>query len=479
MKTVTILVASVLALVLCTHCTRAAVDNAATFSASGFIEDKSGFLNPERGWYRSMETNEATLNEMESFKNARVTLAMLEANLGDYLAGPLDEKKLAEIENAFTMARNTGLSVIFRAAYDFDGKRNPEPADMDIMLKHISQLKPIFYKNEDILFNVQAGFLGSWGEWHSTRYGGGLWKPPGAEYQRTIANALLEAVPPSVTVAFRRPEYIRNIAGHSQPVSQAQAFGSEKIARLAFHNDALMSDSTDMETYAARAFPRDAELAWIGQHTRYTPLVAETNQVSRYNDTERAIPFLDSINIQSLNIEYHPNVLRKWKNSSYDDMNAYDYIGMMMGYRFVLKTANISVLPDHGGSLRIDLELVNSGFGNLMKKKNFELVLKNGKRSYRAAIDEDARFWNKNEPVSRSYYFRLPSGMGKGDWDVYLALSSAFKSLADNPAYAVRFANEDIWDAGLGLNKIGTLHLDAATGGRGGSKLLQIKEQTP
>jgi len=437
-----------------------------------FVEDRSFFLNPERGWYRSMESQEASLGEMEGFKLARVTLAMIEANLGGYLTGPLDIEKLEEIDNAFSHVRKTGLSAIFRAAYDFDGKQNPEPRDINVILQHISQLEPIFYKYEDILFSVQAGFLGSWGEWHSSRYGSGFEKPPRVEYQQAVANALLRAVPQSVTVAVRRPLYIRNITGQDQPVSAEQAFGSERIARLAFHNDALMSDSSDMETYADKAFPRNAELAWISRHTRYTPMVAETNEVSRYNDTERAIPFLDSINIQSLNLEYHPNVLKKWKDSDYNNMNAYDYIGMMMGYRFVLKTASISVVPDHGGSLCVALSLVNSGFGTLMKKKNFELVIKNGERLYRALIDEDARLWSKNEPINRRYYFSLPQI--KGNWEVYLGLTSTFRSLASNPYYSVRFANEGVWNDELGLNKIGTVRL--SPGKNMGGELLQIKE---
>ena len=34
------------------------------------------------------------------------------------------------------------------------------------MLRHISQLSPIFYEYEDVLDVVQAGFIGIWGNYY-------------------------------------------------------------------------------------------------------------------------------------------------------------------------------------------------------------------------------------------------------------------------------------------------------------------------
>ena len=449
-------------------------------SSSEFTEDRSLLLNPERGWYISRGTHEVTPEELADFKNQKVTMILLETNLGLYVTRPLDSRKLDEIDRAFSLARSAGLSVMYRAAYDFDGRSNPDPKEMEIILNHIKQLKPVFEKYEDILFNVQAGFLGPWGEWHHSRYG----DPIRPEYQRQVVNALFDVVPESVTIAVRRPEYIRNIAddtkdsghrGDHKPVTRAEAFGNSKIARLAFHNDALMSDSTDMDTYIAPDYPRQRELDWINKQTRFTPMVAETNLVSSNNDTEKAIKFLDSINIQSLNMEYHPRVLRKWKNSNHDGMNAFDYIGMMIGYRFVLNKATIRESTMNGGCLRLDLEMTNSGFGHLLKEKKFEMVLKNDSQTYRAVIAEDLRFWDKNEKISRIYYFQLPSDLVPGTWNVYLGLSSTYESLADNPAYSVRFANKDIWEAETGLNRIGTIKLANPGESGNGPDFIQIK----
>ena len=463
-------------------------DNEMQLSANtATAEIRAAIANPGRGWYRLVETGNSIPN-LSSYRNSGVTLVMVETDLGGYASKELDSVVLNQIRNALTAVRSAGLSAIYRAAYSFsdtDYRNNVlrEPQSIDLVLRHIEQLKPIFAEYEDVLFSVQAGFLGVWGEWHTTRFGNGKDASPNIEHQRAVGNALLAAVPDSVTVSFRRPEYIRNIAdtrvtgnvrGDHVPVTSAEAFGSSKIARSAFHNDALMSDESDMTTYSAPNYSRTAELEWINKHTRYVPMVGETNQPSEFNNTAAAIPLLNQINMQSLNCEYHETVLQKWKNTTYNGMNAYDYISMMLGYRFVLKSTRISQSVQQGATMRVELELVNDGFGHLLQEKKFEIVLKNGNQSYRAAVDEDARRWDKGVPIQRTYRFRLPADIPAGNWDVYLGLSSPFPSQSGNPAHAVRFSNDGIWDADLGLNRIGKITLTAGTSGSGGREFVQI-----
>ena len=430
---------------------------AAVPAAVPFAEDMSVFPNPERGWYRSMETNDLSINELMHFRDSGITLVAFETNLAAYLNKPLDAVKLNEVDRAFAAAHMAGLEVIFRAAYDFNGRDFPDPKDINIVLNHIHQLGPIFQKYADVLFNIQAGFLGSWGEWHTSNFGPHVkWTPVSPEYQRMVVDALLEEAPVTTTVSVRRPEYVRNIAG-KEPLTAEEAFSGSKLSRVGFHNDALMSEKTDMDTYIDPDYPLEKEFAWINNHTRYTPFIAETNTVSSYNDIKNAVPFLDLMNADSLNYEYHPGVLKKWHNSSYNGMNAYDYITLKLGYRIVLRKAEHGGVLAPGGNLHLNLELENTGFGHILREKIFELVLKKDNETIRMPIKEDARFWNKNEPINRAYDFKLPADMSAGNWNVYLGLSSAFDTLRDNPAYSVRFANTDVWDGNLGLNKIGVI----------------------
>ena len=38
--------------------------------------------------------------------------------------------------------------------------------------KFTKQLKPVLQKNEDVIFVLQAGFVGAWGEWYYTTHFG-------------------------------------------------------------------------------------------------------------------------------------------------------------------------------------------------------------------------------------------------------------------------------------------------------------------
>ena len=438
---------------------------------SAFREDASAFANPGRGWYRVESTGGVNADSFAEYKNENVTLVFLESDLGAFLTGPFSADKFDEIWRAFDLARKAGLSVIFRAAYDFEGKACPEPADVQVILGHINQLKPVFFEYEDILFSIQAGFLGPWGEWHNSRYG----DPIEPDYQRLVANALLAASPDSVTVAVRRPVYVRTITGN-RTLTAAEAFSGVKLARVAYHNDAILSDETDMDTYSDPGWSRDDEMKWTNNHAAYTPLVAETNMPSRYNDPGNAVKILDKMHLQALNAEYHPVVIQKWKHSTYGGMSTYDYIGGRLGYRFALRLVGFSKAPRQGGSLRLRLELRNTGFGNLMKQKRFEIVLKNGYRTYRASINDDPRRWYKNTNIVRDFSFSLPSDMPAGDWDVYLGLAGAFDSQRDNPAYAVRFANAGVWNEQLGLNLIGAVNVAETAGADGAGNVKEFRQ---
>jgi hypothetical protein len=37
------------------------------------------------------------------------------------------------------------------------------------VLKHVAQLGPTMQRNADAVYVLEAGFVGCWGEWHSSR----------------------------------------------------------------------------------------------------------------------------------------------------------------------------------------------------------------------------------------------------------------------------------------------------------------------
>ena len=89
--------------------------------------------------------------------------------LDDYRDQPLDPAVLTEIDDALGLARDAGLKVVPRFYYADAGDQPDAP--LDRILGHIDQLGPILADNEDVIAVVQAGFIGAWGEWHSSQNG--------------------------------------------------------------------------------------------------------------------------------------------------------------------------------------------------------------------------------------------------------------------------------------------------------------------
>mgnify|MGYP006363308859 CR=1 FL=1 len=84
---------------------------------------------------------------------------------------------LTALAQDFADARTAGLKLIPLFSYswptttDFD--QHPEvPANQDApvsdVLRHLDQLKPVVQKNADVIAMWDAGFIGPWGEWHTS-----------------------------------------------------------------------------------------------------------------------------------------------------------------------------------------------------------------------------------------------------------------------------------------------------------------------
>ncbi len=450
---------SALASVFAVNCAAAAVSSLDAMESIIFTEDTATMLaNPERGWFRAYATDD--LWDIESIRAQGITNVLLEADISAFKTTPISDAKLQEIRSAFSAARKYGVSVIFRAAYDFVGASQPEPRSLSIITGHIAQLKPIFYEFEDILYCVQAGFLGPWGEWHTSYYGNG--DVPSLEARTTVLTALMDAVPKSRQIQIRQPNFIRDMFPN-QTMTPSIAFNQSNFARAGFHNDALLSNKDEDGTYVDPTYTRQDELNWANNHDKYVPFVAESNMLTTYSDPINAVYELNMLHAQILNSEYHPKVLLKWKSTTYESANTFDYISKYLGYRFVLSKASVNTNAVQGGALHLTMDLANTGFANLINARDFQIVLSNGTQTYTAVVNDDARFWTKDKGVmTKDLYFSIPSNIAPGSWNIYANMPNKLNS---NPLYSIRFANTNTWDAAKGYNFIRSINIGSAANG--------------
>ena len=83
------------------------------------------------------------------------------------------------------------------------------------------------------------------------------------------------------------------------------------------------------------------------------------------------------------------------------------------------------------------------------------IVLKNSAHRYAIKLQSDPRRWLPNGVITDiNEQITLPSYVAEGTYSMYLHMPDAYESLANDPRYAVRFANENIWDATTGMNKL-------------------------
>ena len=385
-----------------------------------------------------------------------ITLLLVEVDLKAFKERDLSQEKLDEVRRAFAAVRQHGLKAIVRFAYGFTGRDyRSDPKDMDRILGHIRQLGKVFRENRDVLYGVQAGFLGPWGEWHGSNWG----DPPSLQARRSVLFALLDAVPEPITVHVRRPMFIRDIfAGEPGGAELDRGDGLRRLAvipgRLARRRAAEPSDRHG-DLRPARLGPR-ARAAVVCRsrplhalRRRDGPLIgahADRPGRPRAGVAPRDLPQqqLPPGNARGLAEGGVSGRHRPTSTSSAGSDTA--------SWRTACACTK-AVNP--GGTLRVELDLRNVGFAAPHMPRKVALVLSQGDRTHRVALtDADPRRWTPEAgTVTLRGAMPIPADARGGRWRLALQLADPSPSLSGDGRYAIRLANEGIaFDEASGWN---------------------------
>jgi hypothetical protein len=409
-----------------------------------YRESTKAFPNPERGFYTPRMSNR--MSRLDGLRERGITLLLVEVDLKTFKERDLPLEKLEEVQAAFAAVRLHGLKVIVRFAYGFTGRDyRSDPKDMDRILGHIRQLGKVFRENRDVLFGVQAGFLGPWGEWHGSNWG----DPPSLQARRAVLFGLLDAVPEPITVHLRRPMFIRDIfAGEpgGAELTEATAYGGTRLSRIGWHDDALLSLPTDMGTYAQQGWDRERELRWCADHGRFTPFGGETVPSSARTPIAQVVRELELLHATYLNSSYHGGTLNGWRKVAYQGGTGFEHIERRLGYRLVADRLRIAKVLDPRGTLRVELEVRNTGFASPHMPREVALVLSQADRTHRVALTgaDPRRWFPEAGTVSLRGAVPMPADARGGRWRLALQLADPSPSLRGDGRYAIRLANEGI-----------------------------------
>jgi hypothetical protein len=412
--------------------------------------------NPERGFYAQTTFVKPDKLVEASVYQSRVlgrTLHLVFFYLTDYIDGDIAPDYLAKMQESFDNLRKRGGKAIVRFGYksDMDASYAPFDATQELVARHIEQVKPILMKNADVIFVVQAGFIGAWGEWHtSSNFAMGT-EQGYADAKRVVIDGLLGALPKERQVQVRTPKQKMAMYGLAlkDTLTLATAHNGSDLARVGGHNDCFLASTSDYGTFGDKRGKGDWRF-WDAE-TRYTIMGGETcGTGAGLHHCNNAIARMQEQHWSYLNINYHSDVIGGWKNNG-----CFAEISARMGYRFVLQNAFFT--PNRkakaGGDYRVVLNILNDGWAAPMNPRGVELVLmdSNGERHI-YKIDSDPRFWFEGTLTTIDTTITLPNNLPAGEYRLYLNLPDGHPNLAENPLFSIRLLNKDSWNQKYGYN---------------------------
>jgi Domain of unknown function (DUF4832)/Domain of unknown function (DUF4874) len=422
--------------------------------------------NPGRGLYTHRETlanaggnmisplTATDVNLQRSSKN--ITLIFRLFYLDQFKASAISSSYLIAIQTDFNTIRTSGAKAIVRFAYNQTNQTHlhNDDASKFWVLAHIAQLKNILQNNSDVIFCLQAGFVGTWGEGYYTHpdfTNADL--TPNYTNRKEVIDSLLSAMPKDKMIQIRTPYYKYNSAmygngssGTSAALQLPNAYTDAAIARVAHHNDCFLASSSDYGTYINITNDKN----YLEQDTKYLINGGEVcNDNPTYTNCINAQAELKRLHFTFLNNDYNTTVLNRW-NTEGCLQNAKNNLG----YRLELIDGTYTDNAKPGYTYNINFNVRNVGYAPPYERKQIRLILKNNATNVQTVLilsNLDSRYWLPDS----TYNINISAGIGKlpqGTYSLYFAIKDGAVSIANNPLQSIQFANTGVWDATLGYN---------------------------
>lgn len=411
------------------------------------------FPNPERGFYRYTSLHELDPGIGAIREDEGITLVWGRIMMRSYREEEaLPASFLADVESGFGIARDQGMKVIVRGSYGSRGAGGDYTSYTDppteIMRQHIAQLEPIFTGNADVIALFEAGFVGPWGEWHTTELANDM------DQSRLFLHFLLEHTPMQNMVVVRYPllkQLIFATDDGFERVTAANAYSGEPVARVGHHNDCFLSSADDVGTYDRGGMDRAGETAYLSEETLHTVFGGESCADYELNDCAPALKELEALHASYLNSGWHPDVLKKWESQG-----CYDDVQRRLGARLVLHESRVPARARAGQGLRVSLGLENDGFASLYNARDVDIVVRNTStgRSWSVPTGIDPREWKPSGRHDIEMVVQLPPDLPSGPYSIHLHLADPSPSLHDDARYAYRLASMGVWDETTGWNRL-------------------------
>lgn len=403
-----------------------------------FAPSDAAFPNPERGFYDWAADDfgkSIDLGVVDTSVGAGLRLFYAKVELGAFRTTDLPKTFLDALSTRLQQLRAHGGKAVLRFAYDYTDAGNDAPAAQ--IVKHVGQLKPLLAGNADAIAHLQAGFIGAYGEWHSSKNSNsyGYMTNPGVTEAIADANrllvrdALLAAAPPGMPIEFRYPGDL--IKWYPSPTTEP---------RVGMHNDCFLAGPTDTGTYEAAG-----EREYVATRSALTPFGGETCDA----DTPLRTACKDILaegaryHLSYLNQAYYKPFLDAWRAGG-----CFDEVARRIGYRLQLDAL---AYPEKApkGSVTVQVRLRNVGWSRLWSARPLVVTLRSASRSFQAKSAVGLNTLEAQGATSAAIAVAIPVDVA-GEYEVWLSAPDVFDSNEKDARFSVRFANADVgkqrWD---------------------------------
>lgn len=423
------------------------------FKASG--ED---FPNPERGFFAAAagaaNVIRSGINTYAEGDQTRIgdRLVHYRADLSAYRGtATLPESYKTSLREVFKLFRDTGIKAVIRFSYN--QQRGAADAPLDIVKSHIDQLGAILQENADVVALVEAGFIGAWGEWHSST--NNLDSPSN---RIIIRDRLLAAMPKSRQISVRNPSDVMTWYPTDPNLNDLLAGNPKPEARIGFHNDCFLADTNDL-TYTNSNGGQAAQRAFMKKRTGLTVSGGETctPQSTARKSCNDILREGAEYHMTYLSRTYHQDFINTWKNGG-----CYTEVSKKLGYRLVLQQAEFDASGSPGHGIFWSVQMKNDGWARPLNARLLVLRLQSTQASYDISLPgSDLRRASPGESLEFSGTVTLPQNIPAGTYSILLGAPDLSNSIKNAPRFSIRFANADDkssgvqWDAKQGFLNLG------------------------
>jgi hypothetical protein len=222
-----------------------------------------------------------------------------------------------------------------------------------------------------------------------------------------------------------------------------------------------LASDTDWGTYPEDPAERQNIREYLHLDNRYLPQGGETCNAAEdaqpFIGCENALQDLAYLRFSVLNIDYQEEVLQGWRAGG-----CFAEIAQRLGYRIRLIDADLPTQAAAGSDITLNLRLINTGFASPYNPRSFEVILRaaDGGAVYRFAVTDqaDPRGWLPDQgEFAVALTLQLPADLPPDDYTILLAFPDPQPSLYNRPEYAIRLANNAVWEAETGFNNLGAV----------------------